>query len=62
MGEGENPTKEQLKKLAQKYGVKKGSDIIGEVRESTEKWKVFAKEAGVSQKSRERINTVLKAL
>ena len=62
MGEGKNPTKEHLLTLAKKHGVKKGFTIVNEVRESTEKWKVFAKEAGVSQKSIERISTVLKAL
>jgi len=60
MGEELHPTTEHLLALAKKYGIKKGSAIIEEVREATTKWQEFAKVAGVSQNSIESIDKIIK--
>lgn len=51
IGEGVNPTKEHLLKLASIGNLKqdKALEIINQVLAATEKWDVFAQEVGVSQ-------------
>lgn len=53
MGEGKNPSKEHLMKLAAAFGLKKASEIYDEVRCAVSRWDCFADEAGLSKKSRE---------
>jgi serine/threonine-protein kinase HipA len=50
MGEGQNPTKDHLLKLAHVCNMKqnKALEIIHQVVNATEKWDIFAKEVGVS--------------
>lgn len=62
LGEGKNPTKKHLKKLAKKYGLKGADEIIFKVQKSIEKWKVFAKMAGLSKKSESSIEKVLRVI
>jgi len=62
LGEGKNPTKEHLRKLAHKHGLKEADEIILKVQESIEKWKEFAKIAGVSKKTQSIIENVLKSI
>ncbi len=49
MGEGKNPTKEHLRKLADKFSIptRRANQIIDEVKEAIQKWPSFAEEAGV---------------
>lgn len=51
MGEGKNPTKEHLLKLAGVGNIKKEKalEIIGQVSKAVQKWKIFAESAGVSK-------------
>ena len=58
MGEGKNPTIKHLLDLAKKHGIKKGNVIIDKVQEVTSRWRKFAKMAGVSRKSYERIEKI----
>jgi serine/threonine-protein kinase HipA len=51
MGEGRDPGVEQLRALAKKQGVKRGEEIIDEVRAAVARWPGFADAAGVSKKS-----------
>jgi len=62
LGEGKNPTKEHLLKLAQKHQIEDGYKIIQEVKESVEQWKNFAKMAGVSKSVSLSIDKILKRL
>jgi len=62
MGEGKNPSSEYLLALAKKHGLKKGSAIVDEVAEASQRWREFAKVAGVSKKSMESIATVLRKI
>jgi len=55
LGEGKNPTDEHLLQLAQKHGIKNAEKIIDEVRGATNRWKIFATQAGVSQKMTQHI-------
>jgi len=48
MGEGKNPTKEHLRKLGEKHGIKKRETILQEVEASVQRWSEFAAKAGVS--------------
>lgn len=61
MGEGKNPTKQHLLKLAEVSNINKNIalDIIDQVMQATSKWKVFAKQSGVSQNSINEINKSL---
>ena len=58
MGEGKNPTSEHLLALAKEHGLKKGSVIVDEVGEVTNRWREFARIAGVSRKSYDRIERI----
>ncbi|MCF6206304.1 MAG: type II toxin-antitoxin system HipA family toxin [Sulfurovum sp.] len=60
MGEGLHPTKEELIKLGEKHKIKGYANIIDEVQNAVCKWSSFAKEAGVSAKSRGEISKILK--
>jgi len=62
MGEGKNPRSEHLLELAKKHGIKKGTEIIDEVREAVSYWSSFAKEANVSKKSCQSIGDILEQL
>jgi serine/threonine-protein kinase HipA len=55
MGEGKRPTREQLLKLAQKHGLKKGRKIVEEVKEAVSQWHKFSKTAGVTKKTAQMI-------
>ena len=52
MGEGKNPSREHLMKLAAAFGLKKASEIYDEVSCAVSRWDCFADEAGVTKKSR----------
>ena len=62
VGEGKNPTKEHLLKLAKKHGFKNSDDVINEVQEAIRKGKSFSKIAGVSEKSEKSIGSIFKKL
>jgi len=62
LGESKNPTSEHLLALAKKHGLKKGSAIVDEVAEASQRWQEFAKTAGVSKRSMESIATVIKEI
>lgn len=51
MGEGKNPTKDHLLKLAEVGNIKpeQALEIIKQVSDAVQKWKVFAAESGVSR-------------
>lgn len=51
LGEGKNPTKEHLLKLAEKHNIKDGKLICEEVEEAVNNWSRFAKLAGASSDS-----------
>jgi len=62
LGEGKNPTKEHLLKLAKKHGLQNSDDVILEVQEAIGKWKSFAKIVGVSEKSKKSIESIFEKL
>ena len=62
LGEGKNPTKEHLVKLAKKHGLKKAQMIVDEVERTVSRWSKFAKIAGVSKESERTIGKVLNKL
>lgn len=64
MGEGKNPTKAHLLKLAASCNIKqdKASEIIHQVLAATEKWDDFAGEVGVSKLQTKNIGETLNAI
>ena len=62
LGEGRNPSREHLLKLAEKHQIKDGAKIMEEVRVSIGKWREFAEVAGISKKEMLAIEKVLKGL
>ncbi len=60
--EGKNPTKEHLLALAKKHGIKNGTLMIDEVKESVGQWSKFASIAGVSKESEKAVEKMLKKL
>jgi len=62
LGEGRNPTSEHLLKLAEKHGIKNGSEIVEEVKVAIGKWKNFATLSGVSNNIQNRIAKHLSTL
>ena len=61
-GEGKHPNKKHLLELGKKHGLKKANLVADEVERVVKKWEAFAKVAGVSQRSIESIDTVLKEI
>ncbi|NDB83691.1 MAG: type II toxin-antitoxin system HipA family toxin [Alphaproteobacteria bacterium] len=61
MGEGKNPTKEHLLRLANVVNLKKDTalEIIHQVLSSVQKWDVFASDAGVSKLQTKQIREAL---
>lgn len=51
IGEGKDPGKEDLMKLAAAFGLKKANEIYDEVSCAVSRWDEFADEAGVSKKT-----------
>ncbi|CAO5683375.1 MAG: hypothetical protein HEEMFOPI_01960 [Holosporales bacterium] len=64
MGDGKNPTKEHLLKLANLFSIKKDKalDIINQVLATTEKWCDFATKAGVSSLQAKNIDKALRSI
>ena len=62
LGEGKDPTFEHLLELAKKYGLKNGREIVEQVKEASERWRSFAKVAGVSSSMQEAIATRLSSI
>jgi serine/threonine-protein kinase HipA len=64
MGEGKNPTKKHLLKLAGTVGIKenKALEIIHQVLSATQKWDEFASEAGVSKLQTKNIGEALRTI
>lgn len=64
MGEGKNPTKKHLLKLAGTVGIKQDKvlEIINQVLAVTEKWDAFAGEVGVSKLQTKNIGAVLRTI
>jgi serine/threonine-protein kinase HipA len=58
-GESSNPTQKNLLELANYFKVKNANEIIDEVRNTVNQWKVFAKEAGVRSKTINEIQSVI---
>jgi serine/threonine-protein kinase HipA len=61
LGEGKNPTKEHLRKLGEKHGIKKRETILQEVEASVQRWSELAAKAGVSDVMHKKIDQYLKA-
>jgi len=59
LGEGRNPNKEHLLKLASKYQIKNAKEIIDEVRYGVNLWEKIAKEVDISK---DRINNIKKMI
>ncbi len=49
LGEGKNPTIKHLEELAKKYLIKNYKVIIDKIKDTVNRWKIFAKETGVSK-------------
>jgi serine/threonine-protein kinase HipA len=64
MGEGKNPTKAHLLKLASICNIKqdKALEIIHQVLAATEKWDVFASDVGVSKLQTKNVGEVLRMI
>ena len=64
MGEGKNPTKKHLLKLAGTLGIKqdKALEIIDQVLAATQKWDAFADKVGVSAVQTKNIGEVLRTI
>jgi serine/threonine-protein kinase HipA len=64
MGEGKNPTKKHLLKLAGTVGIKqdKALEIIHQVLSATQKWDTFATEVGVSKLQTKNIGDALRTI
>ena len=64
MGEGRNPTKKHLLKLAETCNIKenKALEIIDQVFAALEKWDAFAKEVGVSRVQTKNIREALRKI
>lgn len=64
MGEGKNPTKKHLLKLANTVGIKeeKALEIIDQILSATQKWNAFAAEVGVSTMQTKNIGEVLRTI
>ena len=64
MGEGKNPTKNHLLKLADIVGINqsKALEIIQQVLAAIEKWGYFANESGVSQSQNHNISKTLNSI
>lgn len=64
MGEGKNPTKKHLLKLAGTLGIKqdKALEIIHQVLSATQKWDSFATEVGVSNLQTKNIGEALRTI
>ena len=60
MGEGRNPTEQELLKLAKKYHIPKAKEIIEEIRYAISQWSMIAKVVGVSRRKREEIAKILR--
>jgi serine/threonine-protein kinase HipA len=60
MGEGRNPTKQELLILAKKHLIPEAKEIIEEVRDAISQWSMIAKEVGVSRRKREEIAKILR--
>lgn len=58
-GESLSPGRKQLLELAENFGVARPDEIMEQVRETIANWRAYAKEAGVSSASRDRIDKVL---
>lgn len=61
-GEGANPERSNIMKLANEFSISKPKEIIEEVQESISLWPSIAKECGVSSASRNRIQKKLEQL
>jgi serine/threonine-protein kinase HipA len=64
MGEGKNPKLANLLKLAEIGSIKKQKavEIIEEVKNTTSKWRNFAKHANVTKRSSDMIQTALESV
>lgn len=62
MGEGRNPNKTHLMKLAKKFQLKKANEIIDQVMEAVNKWSASAEQAEVSTDSQNTIGKKLGAM
>jgi len=51
LGEGRNPTKEHLLRLAKEHGIKEGNIIVDEVLSVVKKWHEYADIAGIRKKT-----------
>lgn len=62
LGEGKNPTRIHLKKLADKHSIKDGKKIINEIEEVVSKFEYYAKKVGLSKKSIDRYMTAFSVI
>ena len=62
LGEGKMPTKTHLVELGKKHIIKGYEEIIQEVQYAINRWRSFAKEAGISTQTQTRIAKILEAI
>lgn len=62
MGEGRNPGTKELRKLAEKFQLREGKEVIEEVRCAVSQWEDFAENAKVTRSSREIISKTLREI
>lgn len=58
-GEGRQPGRQHILKVARTVGVRRGAELLAEVREAVAAWEDIAAAAGVGAKSRRRVAAVL---
>jgi serine/threonine-protein kinase HipA len=59
MGEGKSPSHKDLLELAKTVSIQKPQDVINQVQQTVQDWHKYAKQAGVSKSSIERIAKVI---
>ena len=51
IGEGKNPGVDQLRALGKKHGLKNADILLAKVQEAVSRWRHYAEQAGVTEKS-----------
>jgi len=61
-GNGINPGTKELLELANHFSIKKGKEIVAQVKDVVNNWKIYADKADVSVGAQKSIDKVLKSL
>ena len=62
IGEGKSPAVADLRALAKKHGLKNADALISRVQDAVSRWRTFATDAGVTQKSASAIERAISAI